>query len=87
MIRFPLNEIGIHLHGIVITLTIRGHRVGHYGAQGKLLTPLTKKQAKAVEKTHGGKVKKTTFPPPLQLLDELSNRTLHLLGKPDIFTC
>ena len=31
------------------TLTIAGHRVGHYSAQGKLLTPLTKKQVKAVE--------------------------------------
>ena len=31
---------------------IAGHRVGHYSAEGKLLTPLTKKQIKAVEKTH-----------------------------------
>jgi hypothetical protein len=38
---------------------IAGHRVGHYSAEGKLLTPLTKKQIKAVEKT---------FPPPLRLL-------------------
>ena len=79
-----------------------GHRVGHYSAHGKLLTPLTKKQVKAVEKTCGGKVKTRlshhtcksrkqrgirTSPPPLRLLDDLSNRTLHLLGKADICTC
>jgi len=34
-----------------LTLMIAGHRVGHYSAEGKLLTPLTKKQIKAVEKT------------------------------------
>jgi transposase len=50
-----------------ITLTIGAHRVGHYSAQGKLLTPITKHQAKAVEKMRGGKVKKTTFPPRLQI--------------------
>jgi hypothetical protein len=44
-----------------------GHRVGHYSAHGKLLTPLTKKQVKAVEKTCGKKVKNTTFPPHLQI--------------------
>ena len=38
-----------------ITLTIGTRRVGHYSAQGKLLTPKTKKQAEAVEKTQGGK--------------------------------
>jgi transposase len=50
-----------------ITLTIGAHRVGHYSAQGKLLTPITKLQAEAVEKTRGGKVKKTTFPSRLQI--------------------
>jgi len=50
-----------------ITLTIGTRRLGHYSAQGKLLTPITKQQAKAVEKTRGGKVKKTTFPPHLQI--------------------
>jgi len=39
-----------------LTLMIAGHRVGHYSAEGKLLTPLTKKQINAVEKT---------LPPPL----------------------
>jgi hypothetical protein len=50
-----------------LTLTIGARRVGHYSAQGKLLTPITKQQAKTVEKTRGGKVKKTTFPPRLQI--------------------
>ena len=50
-----------------LTLMIAGHRVGHYSAEGKLLTPLTKKQIKAVEKTLGGKVTKQTFPPNLQI--------------------
>jgi hypothetical protein len=63
----------VHQHlDETITLTIGAHRVGHYSGQGKLLTPLTKKQAKAVEKT------------PLRLLDDLANRTLHLLRKADI---
>ena len=62
---------------------IAGHRIGHYSAEGKLLTPLSKKQIKAVEKTLRGKVKNRlslstcksrtlrgirTFPPPLRLL-------------------
>jgi hypothetical protein len=42
----------IHQHlDQTLTLMIAGHRVGHYSAEGKLLTPLTKKQVKAVEKT------------------------------------
>ena len=58
----------IHQHlDATLTLMIAGHRVGHYSAEGKLLTPLTKKQIKAVEKARGGKVKKTTFPPHLQI--------------------
>jgi hypothetical protein len=73
----------IHQHlDTTLTLLIAGHRVGHYSAERKLLTPLTKKQIKAVEKT---------LPPPLQrLLDDFTfsqNRTLHLLPKADIFTC
>ena len=58
----------IHQHlDQTLTLTIAGHRIGHYSAQGKLLTPLTKKQAKAVEKTLRGKVTKQTFPLNLQI--------------------
>jgi hypothetical protein len=47
---------------------IAGDRSGHYSAEGKLLTPLTKKQFKAVEKTLIGKVQKQTFPINLQIL-------------------
>jgi len=42
---------------------IAGHRVGHYSAQGNLLTPLTKKQVKGVEKTLGGSPKTDFFTP------------------------
>ena len=45
-------KVIIHQHlDQTLTLTVAGHRVGQYSAQGKLLTPLTKKQVKAVEKT------------------------------------
>jgi hypothetical protein len=61
-------KVVIHQHlDATLTLTIAGNRVGHYSAQGTLLTPLTKKQVKAVKKTHGGKVKKPAFPPRLQI--------------------
>jgi hypothetical protein len=61
-------KVIIHQHlDQTLTLTIGGHRVGHYSAEGKLLTPLTKKQVKAVEKTLRGKVQKQTFPPNLQI--------------------
>ena len=61
-------KVIIHQHlDQSLTLIIAGHRVGHYSAEGKLLTPLTKRQVKAVEKMWGGKVKKTTFPPHLQI--------------------
>ena len=50
-----------------VTLMIAGHRVGHYSAEGKLLTPLTKKQIRAVEKTLRGKVTEQTFPLNLQI--------------------
>ena len=49
---------------MTLTLMIAGHRIGHYSAEGKLLTPLTKKQIKAVEKTLRGKV---LFPLNLQI--------------------
>jgi transposase len=61
-------KVIIHEHmDTTLTLMIAGHRVGHYSAEGKLLTPLTKKQIKAVEKTLGGKVQKQTFPLNLQI--------------------
>jgi transposase len=58
----------IHQHlDNTLTLMIAGHRIGYYSAQGKLLTPLSKKQIKAVEKTLRGKVQKQTFPLNLQI--------------------
>jgi hypothetical protein len=61
-------KVIIHQHlDQTLTLTIAGHRVGHYSAEGKLLTPLTKKQVKAVEKTLRGKVTEQTFPLNLQI--------------------
>ncbi len=55
----------IHQHlDMTLTLMIAGHRIGHYSEDGKLLTPLSKKQIKAVEKTLRGKV---PFPPNLQI--------------------
>ena len=61
-------KVIIHQHlDQTLTLIIAGHRVGHYSAEGKLLTPLTKKQIKAVEKTSRGKVKRQTFPLNLQI--------------------
>ena len=61
-------KVIIHQHlDTTLTLMIAGHRVGHYSAEGKLLTPLTKKQVKAVEKTLRGKVQKQTFPLNLQI--------------------
>src|ERR1035437_8898443 len=61
-------KVIIHQHlDQTLTLTIAGHRVGHYSAQGKLLTPLSQKQIKAVEKTLRGKVQKQTFPLNLQI--------------------
>jgi hypothetical protein len=53
--------IFLHLD-MTLTLMIAGHRIGHYSAEGKLLTPLSKKQIKVVEKTLRGKVQKTDFP-------------------------
>ena len=61
-------KVIIHQHmDTTLTLMIAGHRVGRYSAEGKLLTPLTKKQIQAVEKTLRGKVQKQTFPLNLQI--------------------
>src|ERR1022692_2481797 len=58
----------IHQHlDTTLTLMIAGHRIGHYSAQGKLLTPLSQNQIKAVEKTLRGKVQKPTLPLNLQI--------------------
>ena len=55
-----------HLDGN-LTLTHGPHRLGHYTAQGSSLSPIHDPLAKAVEKTRGGKVKKPTFPPRLEI--------------------
>jgi hypothetical protein len=34
---------------MTLTLMISGHRIGHYSAEGKLLTPLSKKRALVLE--------------------------------------
>lgn len=52
---------------MTLTLIIVGHRIGHYSAEGKLLTPLSKEQIKAVEETLRGTVQKQTFPLNLQI--------------------
>jgi hypothetical protein len=58
----------IHQHlDTTLTIMIAGHRIGHYSAQGKLLTPLSQNQIKAVEKTLRGKVQKPTLPLNLQI--------------------
>ncbi len=50
-------KVIIHQHlDQTLTLMIAGHR-SSYSAEGKLLTPLTKKQIKAVEKTSEEKSK------------------------------
>ena len=69
-------KVIIHEHmDTTLTLMVAGHRVGHYSAEGKLLTPLTKKQIKAMEKTLRGKVQKQTFPLNLQIPQ--TTRDLH----------
>ena len=55
-----------HLDG-TLTLTHGPHRLGHYTAQGSPSTESHTQPAKAVEKTRGGKVKRPTFPPRLEI--------------------
>jgi hypothetical protein len=44
-------KVIVHQHlDQTLTLMIAGHRVGHYSAEGKLLTPLTKKQIKVANR-------------------------------------
>ena len=56
-----------HLDG-TLSLTHGPHRLGRYTAQGVALTATQNAPAEnAVEKTRRGKVKKTTFPPRLEI--------------------
>jgi len=55
-----------HLDGS-ISLTHGPHRLGRYSAQGAALSDNKMRCGRAVEKTRRGKVKKTTFPPGLEI--------------------
>jgi transposase len=55
-----------HLDG-TISLTHGPHRLGRYSAQGVAIGAAQNAAAKPVEKTRGGKVRKTTFPPRLEI--------------------
>jgi transposase len=58
-----------HLDGN-LSITYGPHRVGRYTAQGASIAPTKKSARPAVEKTRGGKVKKQTFPPRLEITQE-----------------
>jgi hypothetical protein len=55
-----------HLDG-TLSLTHGPHRLGCYDAQGKAVAQTITPARRAVEKTRGGKVKKPTFPPRLEI--------------------
>jgi transposase len=55
-----------HLDG-TLSLSHGPHRLGRYNAQGKALAQAIPLAQRAVEKTRGGKVRKTTFPPRLEI--------------------
>jgi transposase len=55
-----------HLDG-TFTITYGPHRVGRYGSDGLACAPKIAPAARAVEKPRGGKVKKPTFPPRLEI--------------------
>ena len=55
-----------HLDG-TLSLTHGPHVLGRFNAQGEALTQAIAPAQRTVEKTRGGKVKKTTFPPRLEI--------------------
>src|SRR5882724_4999042 len=90
-----------HLDG-THSLTHGPHRLGQYSAQGVALAAGKMAVRRAMEKTRGGKVQKPTFPPRLEIPPTArdshfptapataainSNRTSHVLRKPDVLTC
>ena len=90
-----------HLDG-TLSMTHGPHRLGHYSAQGAAIRPTKMAARRAMEKTRGGKVQKPTFPPRLEIPQTArdshfptapataainSNRTSHVLRKPDVLTC
>jgi len=85
-----------------LSMTHGPHRLGHYSAQGAAIRPTKMAARRAMEKTRGGKVQKPTFPPRLEIPQTArdshfptapataainSNRTSHVLRKPDVLTC
>ena len=97
-----LHRDGAPASGRNLSLSYGPHRLGRYTAQGASLIRAQAQPANAVEKTRGGKVQKPTFPPRLEIppsardshfptasttTGEFSNRTPHVLRKPDICTC
>src|SRR6202162_331151 len=90
-----------HLDG-TLSLTHGPHRLGRYSAQGVALAASKVTARRAVERTRGGKVQKPTFPPRSEIPQTArdshfptapataainSNRTSHVLRKPDVLTC
>src|SRR6202795_251709 len=85
-----------HLDG-TLSITHGSHRLGRYSAQGAAFVDDKIRRERAVEKTRGGKVKKPTFPPrveipqrardfhfptaPTTAVHLTSNRTSHVLRK------
>ena len=55
-----------HLNG-TLSLTHGPHKLGRYNAQGEALPQAITAAQRAVEKTRSGKVRKTTFPPRLEI--------------------
>jgi hypothetical protein len=55
-----------HLDG-TLSLTYGPQRLGRFNAQGEALAQITTPARRAVEKPRAGKVKKTTFPPRLEI--------------------
>jgi hypothetical protein len=55
-----------HLDG-TLSVTYGPHALGLYNAHGETLTQAITPKPRAVEKTRGGKVKKPTFPPRLEI--------------------
>ena len=57
-------NVTVHQHlDRSLSISYGPHRLGRYNERGELLRPATG----AVEKTPGGKVQKTTFPPALEI--------------------
>ena len=85
-----------------LSLTHGPHGLGRFKAQGQALAQAIPPARRAMEKTRGGKVRKTTFPPRLEIpqsardshfptapatVGSWSNRTYYVLQKPDLLTC